>query len=108
MSNQSNNTKFILRYPGNCVTFNMMQVSRVKKDGKSISEQWENEDDDNFLIIRLMENKSLPLLVAHHGIYEIVKAPLFVPVVKACNDPTTVTVFLRDHANRGISHCIRR
>ena len=101
-------TRFILRYPGSCITFNLVQAKRLKKDGKTISEKWENEDHDNFLIVRLIESNGSPWLVVHHGIYEVIKGPLFVPAQNCSENDTNISILLRDHANRGGSNCIRR
>ena len=101
-------TRFILRYPGSCITFNLLQARRMKKDGKTISEKWDNEDDDNFLILRLIESNGSPWLVVHHGIYEVIKSPLFVPVQKCSDNCKSISILLRDHANRGSLKCIRR
>lgn len=84
-----------------------MKAKRVKKDGGRIGEKWES-DDDKYLILRLVETNGSPWLVAHHGIYEIVKAPLFVPAVSSSKNCTSVCIHLRDYANRGDSSCIRR
>ena len=107
-SGTPNTNKFILRYSGRCITFNLVQVTRVKKDGMTISGRWDNEDEDNFLIVRLIESNGSPWLVAHHGIYEVVKGPSFVPVTKCSTNYNTVCIFLRDHANRGDTNCIQR
>lgn len=108
-SSATEKTRFIIRYPGSCVTFNLMQACRVKKDGMSISENWCNEDDDNILIVRLIQSNGSPWLLVHHGIYEVVKAPLFVPATKNREKCTSVCIFLRDYANnRGESNCIQR
>ena len=104
----SNKKEFILRYPGSCITFNLMQASRVKKNRTTISEEWVSDENDKFLIIRLIETNGRPWLVVHHGIYEVAKAPLFVPAEISRDDSSSVCVFLRDHANRGESNCIRR
>jgi hypothetical protein len=118
----SSSYPLIRRYPGNCVMFNMMKSSRVKKqqlknkqDGAVIgttnidellSEEWMNEDEDNYLIIRLIYHKeSYPWLVCHHGIHEIFKGPLYVPIVDQNNDQ--LSLHLRDFANRG-EDCIKR
>jgi hypothetical protein len=125
----SANKKFITREPGQCIVFNLVKAQRVKKrqdvkrmkgeeggDGgeeeEVISASWMNEDDDNYLIIRLQFSQGRPWLVAHHGVFEIIKAPLFVPIVDSNNHNTTnrhtLTLFLRDSANRRKGSYIQR
>ena len=123
------NTKLIIRVPGSCITFNLIEVSRVKKKGQVVcvkreegdncianrkkgeevvSERWRNDDDDNYLIIRLRYSNGYPWLVIHHGVFEAVKAPLYVPIVKTLTKEKVVTMFLRDSANRGESRYIQQ
>lgn len=98
--------KFVLRYPGQAMMFNMVRAGRLKKNGgaNEMSETWANEDHDNYLIVRLIKSNGLPWMVAHHGIHEVFKGML---LLNANGDADTLTVGLRDHANRGAS-CIRR
>lgn len=114
----SSPTTLIRRYEGSCVTFNLVQASRVKKNGlgketgeEELSEEWvdTNNDDGRYLIVRLIFEKGThPWLVCHHGIYEAFKGPLLIPVVKVEEKKELVTMHLRDFANRGGSQCIRR
>ena len=112
----------IIRYPGECIVFNMLQSSRVKKSSlpttidkrkngqkEIISQTWENEEaNNNCLIIRLIFSSSYPWTVAHQGIHEIFKGPLCLPILyNKRTDNKKVTVFLRDFANRG-KNCISR
>ena len=99
--------KFVMRYPGQAMMFNMARAGRLKKSTNTakkesdsiMSETWTNEDADNYLIIRLVNN-DYPWLVVHHGIFEIIKCPLLVPIVsEELSD--TLSILLRDHANRG-------
>ena len=118
----------IFRYPGECITFNMVKSSRVKgftykdtcagaeqqkiiqnttktakgskRNKEVISISWEDEGDgDHFLIIRLIQDKGHPWVIAHHGIHVIFKGPLFVPIVDSGTE--TLAVFLQDSAYRG-------
>ena len=113
---------FIQRYKESTIVYNLLHASRIKKgeeavdclnkkkeEDKVVSEYWEEENDDNnYLIICLISNEgSFPWLVAHHGIHEIIKAPLFVPIIKDEHKKNTLSLFLRDFANRG-STCIKR
>jgi hypothetical protein len=112
----------IIRYPGECIVFNMLQSSRVKKSlsativdkrkndqKEKISQAWENEEaTNNCLIIRLIFSSSYPWTVAHQGIHEIFKGPLCLPILYSKRtDKKKVTIFLRDFANRG-KNCISR
>ena len=123
---------FVRRYPNRCTMFNMVQASRVKKGEESDayhrggatvsnkrkekkSEVWTNEDDGNFLIVRLLYPPSeYPWMIAHHGIHEIFKGPLYVPIICTEEDYSCVSVILRDFANRDketegrTKHCIVR
>ena len=121
---------FVRRYPSRCTMFNMIQASRVKKgeemdvqrgdasvlnkSKEKKSEVWINEDDDNFLIVRLLyPPNEYPWLIAHHGIHEIFKGPLYVPVIDT-EGSSSVALILRDFANRDkkvegrMKHCIVR
>lgn len=121
--------QLIMRYPGQCVVFNLLKASRIKKEQQrgekglvyrddevdKVSDSWQNEDNDNYLIIRLLfPDGGYPWLVAHHGIFEAFKAPLYVPICESKD--SSVTIVLRDFANRDIqkegdkrkSHCIVR
>ena len=79
-----------------------------------MSDAWVNEDDDNYLIIRLLyPNDGYPWLVAHHGIHEAFKAPLYVPIIDTKGKDSCIALILRDFANRdretgGPKHCIVR
>lgn len=103
MADQNTN-KFVLRYPGQAMMFNLVRADRLKKNGGDVSESWTNEDDDNYLIIRLINSQGSPWMVAHHGVYEVFKGTL---LLNADGDAETLTVALKDHANRGLN-CIRR
>ncbi len=128
---------YIIRYPGRCVTFNLDEVWRVTKKqendddpevkyecpyggveqeggGKKAmkaSEVWNNNDGDdgNFIIVRLIgEQSSHPWVVAHQGMHEIFRASLFVPIFEVNKTDFVLTLFVRDHANRGTTRSIRR
>lgn len=117
----------LVRRIPNSIMYNLVEACRVaKKQGgedfldeacrrrygeteEVMSEIWSEEDEDeeegnaSFLIVRLIDNgTSYPWLVAHRGSCEIIRAPLFVPVVTSNEGEATVLcVFLRDHAYRG-------
>jgi len=107
----TNNPAYVCRYPGRCIMFNMIEACRVAKlqggergedkgDGslmrnygnegekkENMSEVWENEEEEgNFLIVRLIADKddggTQHWVVAHQGMHQIFRAPLFVPIVE--------------------------
>ena len=100
----------ILLYPGRCTMLNMVRVQRMKKKegGKesNVSQLWEIEDEDDYLIVRVFFT-SHPWLIVHHGVNEIVKAPLVVFIDDEDLVGNQITLSLRDTANRG-NECIRR
>ena len=104
--------QLVLRYPGRCTTFNLLEVRRVKKQQKGhekdkeevMSEVWFNDENDKFLTLRLFFT-SHPWVLATHGMYEILKGPL-VLAIQDMSD-TEVTLKMRDHSGRGLD-CIRR
>lgn len=84
-----------------------------KKEGgeEQMSEIWTNEEEEegNFLIARLIdEPTSHPWVVAHQGMHQIFRSSLFVPIVETNEKEKVLSIFLRDHANRGTSRAIRR
>ena len=101
----------------------MVECTQVKKSStahrhgtaEEISERWIDNDEEvnNFLIVRLRFDGGSPWLGVHHGIYEVVKAPLFLAATARRSEETkqsidnTVQVILRDFANRG-NNCIKR
>lgn len=106
----------ITRYPGECIVFNLHKCSRVKKNQSNtkegedpvFSEIWTNEDYDNFLIVRLIRHTTNPWMVAHHGIFEILRAPLVLPAIDLKGNDRTLCIRLRDYSNRGQDDCIKR
>ena len=92
--------------------FNLLQVSRIKKnqmdrkkgEDELVSEEWNNNDDDKFLTLRLFYT-SHPWLLVTHGVYEVLKGPLVVSILDTRHN--TVTIKMRDHAGRGLD-CIKR
>ena len=133
----TNNPAYICRYSGRCIMFNMIEACRVAKlqggergedkgDGslirnygsggekkENMSEVWENEEDEgNFLIVRLIADKddggTQHWVVAHQGMHQIFCAPLFVPIVETNTKEKALAIFLRDHANRSNENGIKR
>jgi len=123
---------YICRYSGSCIMFNMIEACRVAKlqggeegeegDGRPcrnyggenerMSKVWKNEEEEgNFLIARLIvdkEEEGQGWVVAHQGIHEIFRAPLFVPIVELNMKEKVLSLYLRDHANRDAQHGIKR
>jgi hypothetical protein len=103
---------------------NLVRAQRVKKNQEGrekgedeiISKEWANEDDDNFLIVRLLQgggnqdestDMSHPWILVHHGIHEEIRSPLVIFIEEADQKGASVSVTLRDHANRD-ENCIKR
>jgi hypothetical protein len=98
--------------------FNCLQVSRIKKNQKTrkdgedevVSETWVNDENDRFLTIRLlqtMERGSYPWIVVHHGVFQVLRAPLVLFIEDVDQIGRSVSVSMRDHCHRGDS-CIKR
>ena len=101
----------ILLYPGRCTMFNMVRVQRMKKnkgqtEEEITSELWEIEDEDDYLIVRVLYT-SHPWLVIHRGVNEIAKAPLVLFIEDEDIVGNKVSLTLRDSSNRGCQ-CIKR
>ena len=108
---------YLLQYEDRSSIFNLKRVLRIKKNQNGLKEgpnkeivsrEWQEHEFDRRLRIRInreLKANSKPWMVAHHGIYEILKAPLILFITKRHGD--TLDVTLRDHSNRG-NECIRR
>ena len=100
----------VLLYPGRCTMFNMVRVKRISKkkeaEEDNVSQLWEIEDEDDYLIVRVLFT-SHPWLIVHHGVNEIVKAPLVLFIDDEDLNGAKISLTLRDSANRGHS-CIKR
>ena len=123
-SSSSHAHPLIRRYPDSCTMLNIVTVQRVKKNQKGrkkgedeiVSQEWSNEDEDNFLIVRLLQRESNPdeikktshpWILVHHGIHEIIRGPLVIFIEETDQIGTRVSLALRDHANRD-QNCIKR
>ena len=71
-----------------------------------MSELWEIEDEDDYLIVRVLYT-SHPWLVIHRGVNEVAKAPLVLFVEDEDIVGSKVSLTLRDSSNRGCQ-CIKR
>ena len=98
--------------------FNCVQVSRIKKSQKKrkdgeeevVSERWINDENDRFLTIRLlqtMERGSFPWILVHHGVFQVLRAPLVLFIEDVDQKGRSVSVGMRDHCHRG-DECIKR
>ena len=105
---RSSRVKKVQPQPAACTSIlsNKSRAAGTSTTDELLSEVWDNEDDDKYLIIRLIHSKGYPWLVCHHGIQQVFKGPLFVPIIEAVAEGV-VTLFLRDFANRG-ENCIKR
>ncbi len=100
------------RYPGRCIMFNLAKVIRLKKrqEGHAkpiVSESWTNEDDDNFLVVRIMYTNGSPWICSHHGLSETLRGTCIVFIREADIKANVVSIRVRDFANRG-EQCIKR
>ena len=92
--------------------FNLAKVIRLKKrqEGHAepiVSESWTNEDDDNFLVVRIMYTNGSPWICSHHGLSETLRGTCIVYIREADIKANVVSIRVRDFANRG-QQCIKR
>ena len=108
----SESRHLLLRYSDRCTMFNCVQVSRIKKSQKKrkdgeeevVSERWINDENDRFLTIRLlqtMERGSFPWILVHHGVFQVLRAPLVLFIEDVDQKGRSVSVGMRDHCHRG-------
>ena len=114
----SESSHLIRRYSDRCTMFNCVQVSRIKKNQKTrktgeeevVSKKWLNDENDRFLTIRLlqtMETGSFPWILVHHGVYQILRAPLLLFIEDENQKGKNASLIMRDHSHRG-DECIKR